>query len=158
MALVRTLQGTGCRLGILTRNVRSLAQVTLQAIGLGDVFAEDDIIGRDEAEPKPSPAGLQYFRGAGGGTFAGGDGGRLPLRSGMRPRAGSRTLLVNAPTTRGPAWPVGTGRLRGGAGALARLARRPVRCGGSHLPAVNSTVITCIVRGRLDVLRMPGRG
>lgn len=61
VALVRALQARGCRLGLLTRNVRSLAQVTLQAIGLGDVFAEDEIIGRDEAEPKPSPAGLQYF-------------------------------------------------------------------------------------------------
>lgn len=98
VALVRALQGTGCRLGILTRNVRSLAQVTLQAIGLGDVFAEDDIIGRDEAEPKPSPAGLQYFlrrwQVEPSQVVMVGDY-RFDLECGRA--AGSRTLLVNAP-------------------------------------------------------------
>lgn len=98
VALVRALQGAGCRLGILTRNVRSLAQVTLQAIGLGDVFAEEDIIGRDEAEPKPSPDGLQYFlrrwqvdpaRVVMVGDY------RFDLECGRA--AGTRTLLVNAP-------------------------------------------------------------
>lgn len=61
VALVRALQAAGCRLGMLTRNARALAQVTLQAIGLHDAFAWDDIVGRDEAAPKPAPDGLQYF-------------------------------------------------------------------------------------------------
>ncbi|MBB4708423.1 HAD superfamily hydrolase (TIGR01549 family) [Xanthomonas arboricola] len=61
VALVRALQTAGCRLGMLTRNARALAQVTLQAIGLHDAFAWDDIVGRDEAAPKPAPDGLQYF-------------------------------------------------------------------------------------------------
>ncbi|MBD9479153.1 HAD family hydrolase [Pseudoxanthomonas sp. PXM02] len=61
VALVRALQGRGCRLGILTRNARALARVTLEAIGLGDVFDEADIIGRDETVPKPAPDGLLYF-------------------------------------------------------------------------------------------------
>ncbi|MEN5102415.1 HAD family hydrolase [Stenotrophomonas sp. TWI809] len=61
VALIRALHAAGCRLGILTRNARELAEVTLQAIGVRDVFAREDIIGRDEAEPKPSPAGLRYF-------------------------------------------------------------------------------------------------
>ncbi|MCL1525876.1 HAD family hydrolase [Xanthomonas nasturtii] len=60
--MVRALQADGCRLGLLTRNARSLAQITLQAIGLGDAFARDDIVGRDEAAPKPAPDGLQYFQ------------------------------------------------------------------------------------------------
>jgi HAD superfamily hydrolase (TIGR01549 family) len=98
VALVRALQGAGCRLGILTRNVRSLAQVTLQAIGLGDVFAEQDIIGRDEAEPKPSPAGLQYFlrrwQVDPAQVVMVGDY-RFDLECGRA--AGTRTLLVNAP-------------------------------------------------------------
>lgn len=98
VALVRALQGTGCRLGILTRNVRSLAQVTLQAIGLGGVFAEGDIIGRDEADPKPSPAGLQYFvqrwQVAPAQMVMVGDY-RFDLECGRA--AGTRTLLVNAP-------------------------------------------------------------
>ena len=98
LAAARALQGAGCRLGILTRNVRSLAQVTLQAIGLGDVFAEDDIIGRDEAEPKPSPAGLQYFvhrwQVDPAQVVMVGDY-RFDLECGRA--AGTRTLLVNAP-------------------------------------------------------------
>ncbi|MCF7750505.1 HAD family hydrolase [Bacillus subtilis subsp. subtilis] len=98
VALVRALHGAGCQLGILTRNVRSLAQVTLQAIGLGDVFAEDDIIGRDEAEPKPSPAGLQHFvqrwQVDPAQVVMVGDY-RFDLECGRA--AGTRTLLVNAP-------------------------------------------------------------
>ncbi|MCC4600860.1 HAD family hydrolase [Xanthomonas melonis] len=62
LELVRALQGDGCRLGLLTRNARELAQVTLRAIGVGDAFAWDDIVGRDEAAPKPAPDGLQYFQ------------------------------------------------------------------------------------------------
>jgi len=61
VALVRALHGRGCRLGILTRNARVLATVALAAIGLGDVFDHADIIGRDEAAPKPAPDGLRYF-------------------------------------------------------------------------------------------------
>lgn len=56
--LVRSLHARGCRLGILTRNARPLAQLTLATIGLDECFATQDIIGRDEAAPKPDPAGL----------------------------------------------------------------------------------------------------
>ncbi|MFK3909341.1 HAD family hydrolase [Pseudomonas monteilii] len=56
--LVRELAGRGCQLGILTRNARELAHVTLQAIGLADYFPVEQILGRDEAAPKPSPDGL----------------------------------------------------------------------------------------------------
>lgn len=59
--LVRTLTAHGCRLGILTRNARPLAHITLAAIGLDNCFAEADIIGRDEAPPKPDPAGLLHL-------------------------------------------------------------------------------------------------
>lgn len=61
VALVRALHMRGCRLGILTRNARELASVTLAAIGLADVFDEADILGRDEAAPKPAPDGLHDF-------------------------------------------------------------------------------------------------
>lgn len=56
--LVRALCERGCRLGILTRNAHALALLTLQAIGLGDCFATADVLGRDEAPPKPHPGGL----------------------------------------------------------------------------------------------------
>ena len=53
MELVHELQ----HLGILTRNARELAHVTLKAMRLADCFAADDVLGRDEA-PKPHPGGL----------------------------------------------------------------------------------------------------
>lgn len=62
--LVRELAGRGYRLGILTRNARELAHVTLKAIGLADCFAVDDVLGRDEAPPKPDPGGLLKLAGA----------------------------------------------------------------------------------------------
>lgn len=58
VALVRELHRRGCRLGILTRNAHELALLTLAAIGLGDCFATDDVLGRGEAIPKPHPDGL----------------------------------------------------------------------------------------------------
>lgn len=61
--LVRRLHGRGMRLGILTRNARELALLTLQAIGLLECFAGQDILGRDEAPPKPHPAGLLQLAG-----------------------------------------------------------------------------------------------
>nr|WP_218952833.1 HAD family hydrolase [Pseudomonas sp. BMW13] len=59
--LVRELSERGCQLGILTRNAHELALLTLQAIGLDDCFARADILGRDEAPPKPHPGGLLHL-------------------------------------------------------------------------------------------------
>jgi len=59
--LVRALCERGCQLGILTRNAHALALLTLQAIGLDDCFATADILGRDEAPPKPHPGGLLHL-------------------------------------------------------------------------------------------------
>lgn len=56
--LVRSLHARGCRLGILTRNARDLALLTLAAIGLEDCFDPGAVLGRDEAAPKPDPGGL----------------------------------------------------------------------------------------------------
>ncbi|KHL70493.1 HAD family hydrolase [Pseudomonas flexibilis] len=58
VALVRHLCERGVRLGVLTRNAHELAQLTLDGIGLGDCFERDDVLGRDEAPPKPHPGGL----------------------------------------------------------------------------------------------------
>lgn len=59
--LLHDLRDRGCRLGVLTRNADELALVTLQAVGMGDCFARDDILGRDEAPPKPDPGGLLHL-------------------------------------------------------------------------------------------------
>ena len=98
VALVRALHGRGCRLGILTRNARELAHVTLEAIGLADCFAEADVLGRDEAPPKPHPGGLLKLAEAWDvapqrmvmvGDY------RFDLDCGRA--AGTRTVLVNLP-------------------------------------------------------------
>tara|TARA_Y100001949_G_scaffold176679_1_gene191637 strand:+ start:13245 stop:13838 length:594 start_codon:yes stop_codon:yes gene_type:complete len=59
--LLHMLRERGCRLGVLTRNAHELALVTLQAVGMGDCFASEDILGRDEAPPKPDPSGLLHL-------------------------------------------------------------------------------------------------
>ncbi|BFI95850.1 MAG: HAD family hydrolase [Rhodanobacter sp.] len=63
VALVRTLAARGCRLGILTRNLRELAVISLQAIGLADCFDPADVLGREDAPPKPAPDGLHRLAG-----------------------------------------------------------------------------------------------
>jgi len=59
--LIRELHQRGCRLGILTRNAYELALLTLEAIGLAEYFPHADILGRDEAPPKPHPGGLLHL-------------------------------------------------------------------------------------------------
>jgi HAD superfamily hydrolase (TIGR01549 family) len=61
VALVRSLAARGCRLGILTRNLHELALLSLQAIGLADCFDPLDVLGREDAPPKPDPAGLHHL-------------------------------------------------------------------------------------------------
>lgn len=57
-ALVRVLHARGDRIAILTRNARELATLTLDCIGLGEVFPAEDVLGRESAPPKPRPDGL----------------------------------------------------------------------------------------------------
>ncbi|MCD5979995.1 HAD family hydrolase [Pseudomonas quasicaspiana] len=96
--LVRELAGRGYRLGILTRNARELAHVTLEAIGLAECFAVEDVLGRDEAPHKPNPAGLLHFANAWQVPAAQmvmvGDY-RFDLDCGRA--AGTKTILVNLP-------------------------------------------------------------
>lgn len=56
--IVELLSRRACRLGILTRNTREIACLTLEHIGLGRFFAREDILGREEARPKPDPDGI----------------------------------------------------------------------------------------------------
>ena len=49
----------GDRVGILTRNTREIARHTLGQIGLGGYFTSDNILGRDDAVPKPHPEGIE---------------------------------------------------------------------------------------------------
>lgn len=96
--LVRELAGRGCQLGILTRNARELAHVTLEAIGLADCFPVEHILGRDEAAPKPNPDGLlkiaQAWNVPPDALVMVGDY-RFDLDCGRA--AGARTVLVNLP-------------------------------------------------------------
>ncbi|MEM7256841.1 MAG: HAD family hydrolase [Pseudomonadota bacterium] len=56
--MLEHLQKRGVSLGILTRNARDIAQVTLQAAQLSDYFDDACIIGREQCAPKPDPAGI----------------------------------------------------------------------------------------------------
>lgn len=57
-ALIYHLAQKGCQLGILTRNTKEMAILSLQAIGVAQHFNHVTIIGRDEAPHKPDPQGL----------------------------------------------------------------------------------------------------
>ena len=56
--LIRHLHGRGDRLAILTRNLRSVAVSSLRTLGVADCFDDHDVLGRDEALPKPDPEGI----------------------------------------------------------------------------------------------------
>lgn len=56
--LLDRLLSRDARVGILTRNTREIALHTLGQIGLKGYFSAADILGRDEAAPKPHPEGI----------------------------------------------------------------------------------------------------
>ncbi|OLF52129.1 HAD family hydrolase [Pseudomonas chlororaphis] len=117
--LVRELAARGYRLGILTRNARELAHVTLEAIGLADCFAVDDVLGRDEAPPKPHPGGLLKLAAAWGvapGEMVMVGDYRFDLDCGRA--AGTHTVLVNLPDN---PWPELTDWHAEDCGALQRM-------------------------------------
>ena len=55
------LHQSGAQLGILTRNDRDIALLTLKTIGIGHYFASENILGRSEVSPKPDPAGIHHL-------------------------------------------------------------------------------------------------
>lgn len=56
--LLAHLQSMGAKLGIVTRNGREIADVTLKACGLDCFFDAQSIISRDCCVAKPDPAGV----------------------------------------------------------------------------------------------------
>jgi HAD superfamily hydrolase (TIGR01509 family) len=117
--LVRLLRTRGCRLGVLTRNARELALITLQAIRLADAFDPYDILGRDEAPPKPHPGGLLQLAQQWGvvpsdlvmvGDY------RFDLECARA--AGARSVLVNVPEN---LWPTLADYFAEDCGALCRM-------------------------------------
>ncbi|WP_088920308.1 HAD family hydrolase [Granulosicoccus antarcticus] len=59
--LLSLLQSQGATLGIVTRNGKQIANVTLAACGLDEFFSDADIISRDCCVAKPDPAGVQLL-------------------------------------------------------------------------------------------------
>ncbi|MBX2882953.1 MAG: HAD family hydrolase [Granulosicoccus sp.] len=60
-ALLSHLSAAGAQLGIVTRNGREIADVTLEAAGLSEFFTVDTIVSRDCCAPKPDPAGVELL-------------------------------------------------------------------------------------------------
>jgi HAD superfamily hydrolase (TIGR01549 family) len=65
--VLERLLARGARIGILTRNSRENAVITLRAAGLLDLFPLVHVIGRQEAAIKPSPDGVHVLLRAWGG-------------------------------------------------------------------------------------------
>lgn len=59
--LLEHLKAIGAKLGIVTRNGRQIADVTLKVCALDVYFDERTIISRDCCTPKPDPAGIQLL-------------------------------------------------------------------------------------------------
>jgi HAD superfamily hydrolase (TIGR01509 family) len=60
-ALLEALRKRGCHLGVLTRNTRAAAFRTLQVCNFLEFFEPSVILGREDAVPKPHPAGIQML-------------------------------------------------------------------------------------------------
>ena len=58
---LETLCDSNVTLGILTRNTRSNALTSLSSTGLARYFEHGNIIGREEATPKPAPDGIFHL-------------------------------------------------------------------------------------------------
>ena len=58
LALLEFLQSKGAKLGIVTRNGKRIAEVTLAACGLDHFFDSNTIVSRDCCTAKPDPAGI----------------------------------------------------------------------------------------------------
>lgn len=103
-ALVGALHGAGDRVGILTRNSRANAHLSLARIGLDDLFDDAAVLGREDAAPKPSADGILRLLDLWGATPAEaamvGDY-RLDLEAGRN--AGVRTVHFDDSATF--AWP-----------------------------------------------------
>lgn len=59
--LIRTLHERGARLGILTRNTREIARLTLERLDISHYFCDECVLGRGCVPPKPDPEGLIRF-------------------------------------------------------------------------------------------------
>lgn len=66
LATIKKLHQSGVQLGILTRNDRDIALLTLDTIGIGNYFHDEYVLGRDEAPPKPDPSGIHHLLAAWG--------------------------------------------------------------------------------------------
>jgi len=101
--LVEQLHQENRQLAILTRNAHSLVEVTLEAIGLKPFFETQNIYGREQAQPKPSPDGMlkiaQSWQVCPSQLIMVGDF-HFDLTSAKQ--AGARSILVNTPSN---LWP-----------------------------------------------------
>ena len=104
VAILCQLHEAGAQLGILTRNERDIALLTLETIEAGHYFAHENILGRSEVSPKPDPAGIHHLLSVWGGNPADavmvGDY-LFDLQAGRA--AGTTTVHVGRPE--GKAWP-----------------------------------------------------
>ena len=61
LEMVAKLHHSGACLGILTRNDRDIALLTLDTIGARHYFADEHVLGRCDALPKPDPEGIHLL-------------------------------------------------------------------------------------------------
>jgi HAD superfamily hydrolase (TIGR01509 family) len=104
LEMIARLHDTGACLGILTRNDRDIALLTLDTIGARHYFADEHVLGRSDALPKPDPDGIHHLLSSWGAdpaeTVMVGDY-LFDLQAGRA--AGATTIHVSRPD--GKCWP-----------------------------------------------------
>ena len=100
--LLHALRERGCRLGVLTRNAHELALVTLQAVGMGDCFLPEDILGATRHRQAASGRAAAFGGALGRGAGVDADGGDYRFDLECARAAGARGVLVNVPHNEWP--------------------------------------------------------
>ena len=59
--LLEALASEGVGMGILTRNSKANAHLVLEVLGLSQFFDHSHVLGREQAQPKPDPEGVNWL-------------------------------------------------------------------------------------------------
>ncbi len=59
--LISILTGNNVRMGIITRNTKENARLSLEKIGILSFFEDETILGRTQAPPKPDPTAILHL-------------------------------------------------------------------------------------------------
>lgn len=60
-SLLEVLASEGVAMGVLTRNTKANAHLVLEVLGISRFFDHRHVLGREQAQPKPDPEGVNWL-------------------------------------------------------------------------------------------------